>query len=66
MIEITVNDRTQQLAPGTTLAVLIETAVADPATVAAVNEVFVPRSRYSEHVLQTGDRVELLAPMEGG
>ncbi len=35
-------------------------------TVAAINEAFVPRSQYGERVLRAGDRVELLAPMEGG
>lgn len=66
MIEITVNDRVHELPPGATLAALIATLATDSATVAAVNEIFVPRSRHAQHVLQPGDRVELLAPMEGG
>ena len=37
------------------------------ATVAvAVNSVFVPRSEHSSHGLHAGDRVEFVAPMQGG
>ena len=32
----------------------------------AVNEVFVPASARSEHVLSDGDRVEVLGAMQGG
>lgn len=32
----------------------------------AVNEVFVPAAVRSDHVLADGDRVEVLAPMQGG
>jgi sulfur carrier protein len=66
MIEIVVNDQTQLLTEGTTLAQLIEQLTPASGTVAAVNETFVPRSRRAGHVLQARDRVELLAPMEGG
>ena len=32
----------------------------------AVNEVFVPAGLRPSHTLQPGDRVEILAPMQGG
>ncbi|MEM7073892.1 MAG: sulfur carrier protein ThiS [Pseudomonadota bacterium] len=32
----------------------------------AVNEVFIPAAARAEHVLSDGDRVEVLAPMQGG
>lgn len=32
----------------------------------AVNEDFVPAGLRAGHVLQSGDRVEILAPMQGG
>lgn len=66
MIQITVNDQPHELAPETSLARLIERLADNVDTVAAVNEHFVPRSRHGEYLLQAGDRVELLAPMEGG
>ena len=66
MIEITVNGERHAIQLDTTLASVIAQLAQPDATVAAVNEVFVPRSRHSEHVLESGDRVELLAPMEGG
>lgn len=38
-----------------------------PETVAvAINECFVPRSQYAAHRLNDGDRVEVLAPVQGG
>ena len=32
----------------------------------AVNESFVPKSHYAQTQLKDGDRVELVAPMQGG
>lgn len=32
----------------------------------AVNENFIPQSQYANTILQSGDRVELLVPMQGG
>ncbi len=32
----------------------------------AVNETFVPRGQYRETALQDGDRIEIVAPMQGG
>lgn len=66
MIEVTINGDSHTVQANTSLAKVIATLAQTDATVAAVNEVFVPRSRHSEHILQSGDCVELLAPMEGG
>lgn len=66
MIDITVNGDIHTIQANTSLASVIEALAQTDATVAAVNEVFVPRSRHSEYILQGGDCVELLAPMEGG
>jgi sulfur carrier protein len=32
----------------------------------ALNECFLPKSLYAETLLQAGDRLELLTPMQGG
>ena len=66
MIDILLNGSGQTLSEGTTLAELIARFGTDPATVAAVNDAFVPRGHHPAHILKPGDRVELLSPMEGG
>ncbi len=65
-MEIRINDQNHQLPEGTTLAELIRRFASHDATVAAVNDTFVPRGLHHSHVLTDGDRVELLSPMEGG
>lgn len=32
----------------------------------AVNETFVPRSQYSQHLIQEGDTIDVVSPLEGG
>lgn len=66
MIEITINGDIHSIQAETCLADIIAHFAPTEATVAAVNEVFVPRSRHSAHILENGDCVELLTPMEGG
>ena len=65
-IIVTINGGNQTLPPHTTLAQVIERFAAGPDVVVAVNDCFVPRSHHGAHRLDAGDRVELLAPMEGG
>ena len=36
------------------------------ASAVAINQEFVPRSHYTETLLQEGDQLELLVPMQGG
>ena len=51
----------------TTLEELLhERGLGDAKVAAAVNEVFVPASERSARALEEGDRVEVLAPMQGG
>jgi sulfur carrier protein len=50
-----------------TLAALLEALGKGGAKVAtSVNEVFVPKPQRADHRLQDGDRVEILAPRQGG
>jgi sulfur carrier protein len=65
MITIQLNNESQALAPGTTVAALITARGAD-CVVVAVNDRLVPRGCRDGHILRDGDRVELLTPMEGG
>ncbi len=66
MIDVYINDERHALPEGTTLAEVVAQFATAVATVAAVNETFVPRGSHASRVLAAGDRVELLAPMEGG
>ena len=49
-----------------TVAELVEQLGFSGSFATAVNETFVPQSQRSQTPLSDGDRVEVLAPMEGG
>jgi thiamine biosynthesis protein ThiS len=50
-----------------TVAALLQRLGHDPAAVAvAVNLTFVPRREYETKVLNAGDDIEIVAPMQGG
>ena len=67
MIEIRVNDKAKQVEPGKTLAELLDDWGFESRRVAvAVNEDFVPRSTYASVSLNAGDRVDVVAPVQGG
>jgi sulfur carrier protein len=66
-MEIVVNGAARELARGQTLAQLVTDLALEGQRIAIeVNEEIVPRSRYSEHPLQPGDRVEVVAAIGGG
>ncbi len=50
----------------TVLGLLREMDLDRSAVAVAVNQVFIPRSEHATHALAAGDRVELVAPMQGG
>lgn len=65
--EITVNGEKRPVPPGQTLAELVRDLDLEGRRVAVeVNEEIVPRSEYAEHVLNSGDRVEVVAAIGGG
>jgi len=49
-----------------TLSALLDECGFSGRVATAVNEGFVPASLRSAHMLNEGDRVEVLAPMQGG
>ena len=49
-----------------TLADAIATAKVKPPFAAAVNMHFVPKKNHASHLLQTGDKIELIVPVTGG
>ncbi|MEU1016500.1 sulfur carrier protein ThiS [Streptomyces sp. NPDC005900] len=66
-ISVSVNGEAREVAPGTTLDVLVATLTAAPSGVAAaLNETVVPRARWTGTALVAGDRVEVLTAVQGG
>jgi sulfur carrier protein len=67
MTEIMLNGAPHEVAPGTTLADLIETlALAGQALALAVNRNVVPRHQWRERSVQQGDLVEVVHAIGGG
>jgi len=65
--EILVNGEKRPVPPGRTLAELVRELDLEGRRVAVeVNERIVPRSEYADHVLNSGDRVEVVAAIGGG
>jgi len=65
-MKLIINGEERDVQASTIAGVLAELGY-QPGTVAvAVNEAFVPRTRHEEAAVQAGDRVEIVAPMQGG
>ncbi|HEY4928117.1 MAG TPA: sulfur carrier protein ThiS [Acidimicrobiales bacterium] len=63
----TVNGETQELAPGTTVAVLVARWCPSPRGVAvAVNAEVVPKSTWDRTTVAPGDAVEIVTAAAGG
>jgi len=66
-IQILVSGAQQEVPPGQTLAQLVANMDLVGRRVAIeVNSEIVPRSRYGQHALQAGDRVEVVTAIGGG
>ncbi|KUF09886.1 sulfur carrier protein ThiS [Pseudoponticoccus marisrubri] len=63
---ITLNGEPRETAARTLAELLDETGQAGAKVATAVNEGFVPAARRAETVLSPGDRVEIVAPRQGG
>jgi sulfur carrier protein len=67
MTEIILNGAPYQVAPGATLADLIEAlSLSNQALALAVNRNVVPRQQWRERGVQPGDQVEVVRPIGGG
>ena len=64
-MKISVNGETIEVA-ATSIAALLEELAYDGKVATALNEEFVPTSHRDKTGLNIGDRVEILAPMQGG
>ncbi len=66
-LSILVNGQTKQVRAGHTVAALVREMALEGRRVAIeINEEIVPRSRYGEHQLEAGDRVEVVTAIGGG
>ena len=67
MTEIILNGAPHQVAPGATLADLIDAlALSNQALALAVNRNVVPRQQWRERGVQAGDQVEVVRAIGGG
>ena len=67
MIQITVNGEPRRVAPDLTAAQLIEQLELGGRRLAMeINREILPRSRYAEHRLNDGDRIEIVQAIGGG
>ena len=67
MITVELNGEAKTVASNQNLEqAIVQWDLASQQFAIAVNENFVPQSLYANTLLQEGDRVELLVPMQGG
>jgi sulfur carrier protein len=67
MTEIILNGAPHQVAPGATLADLVDSlSLSNQALALAVNRNVVPRQQWRERGMQAGDRVEVVRAIGGG
>lgn len=65
-MNIVVNAERRNVTTETLSEILAELGFTNPAVATAVNGNFVPRPQRAERRLTDGDRLEVLAPMQGG
>ena len=65
-MNITVNGTPTDVAATDLSTVLVELGHGEDRVATAVNEAFVPAGARAGHVLRPGDRLEILAPRQGG
>jgi sulfur carrier protein len=65
-MQIIVNQNPHNVSAATLVAALIELGFTSPAIATAINGQFVPRQARADVTLADGDRLEVLAPMQGG
>ena len=67
MINVALNGEIKPITPGSNLQQLLdEWQLVAKNFAIAINQQFIPRSAYTETVVNDGDSIELLVPMQGG
>lgn len=65
-MKIMINGEAKEVTGPTLADVLTEVGFGDAKVATAVNEMFVAAGARSGHTLEAGDRVEIVAPRQGG
>ena len=66
-MKILLNGTSETIADNMTIAALLnDWGYGDKLVAVAVNGAFTPKSTRDEHILNDGDTVEIVAPMQGG
>ena len=66
-ITVELNGEKKTIAPGKNIEqAILEWDLSEQQFAIAVNESFIPQSKYKHTILLAGDRIELLVPMQGG
>lgn len=65
-MKIIVNGEAQETGAPTLAALLDELGKGEDKVATSVNEGFVPKQQRADHSLNEGDRVEIVAPRQGG
>ena len=65
-IQVWINQISTELNSPATLSDAIAAADLKPPFAAAVNMQFVPKKNHAHHLLQAGDKMELIVPVTGG
>lgn len=66
-MDIKLNGQTRQLAAGSTLMLLLQQeGLAERRVAVEINGEIIPRGQHATHVLQEGDRVEIVHALGGG
>ena len=65
-MNVFINQIQHELADGATLGDAVALLQAKPPFAAAVNLQFVPNTHYAQTRLQSGDRIDIIAPVTGG
>jgi sulfur carrier protein len=66
-VQITVNGQSREVAPGTSVAALVdELGLTGRPVAVEVNLELIPRARHADHQLAEGDRLEIVTLVGGG
>ena len=65
-MKIMVNGAAAEIRGATLADALAELGYSEAQVATAVNEAFVPKGRRGTHALSAGDRIEIVAPRQGG
>ena len=65
-MHILINLQPHELPDGASVADALAAMQAKPPYAVAVNTVFIPAPQHPHHLLQAGDKVEVISPVTGG